>query len=1441
MKPALNKSASKRRALRKSLSQSQERRRFRQMMFESLEGRALLAGVEIDFASWQGSHFVPGEMMVRFNSDISQSQAANALFFSGGATITRWWQELHLAEVKLPTGLGATTPTVQLNYIQNINNLSSVYYAEPNFIRDPQRTPNDPGFGQQWGHENTGQAVNPNPFPIPPGLFPGTVDADTDVTDAWDITTGSPSTIIAIIDTGVDYRHADLAANIWTNPGEAPDGIDNDGNGYIDDIFGWNFADNNNDPDDLDSHGTHVAGIAGAVGNNGIGVSGVNWNSKIMSLKAGNPTFSVAAIAGAQLYIAKMRSQFGFNIVVSNNSYGANGPFSFTEYDTIRTAINAGIPFVAAAGNGATNNDILPHFYPNDYDLAGIIGVASSDNNDQLSSFSQYGLTTVDLAAPGEQILSTVPPLGVVPPIFYDYFDGTSMASPMVAGAVGLLRSLDPSLSVAQVKSALLNGVDRNVNLSTRVLSGGRLNIAKSLDLVPRNEIHGNVFEDVDGNKAQGAGESGVPAWTVYLDRNNNGALDAGEPNTTTLADGSYNLRGVFGPGTFTVREVIQPRYTQTLPTANGGYSVSLANKTTIVTNITFGVRQLPGEVHGRKWNDINGDGVMDATEPGLPGIIIYVDVNNDGKIALGEPGAETDSQGYYTILNVPPGTYAIREVYAPGFLQTFPDPAGTDKGAITGVVVTKGDITPGINFGNKAAFDYGDAPAPYPTLISKTGAYHSILQGFYLGSRVDAETNGVPSVSANGDDLNAATNDEDGVTLSNLVPGQTATATVKVTAASGNITSGYLQGFIDFNKDGDWLDSGEQVLTNQQLSTGTHALTFPVPSNAGLGATYGRFRFSINPGISSKGIGLGGEVEDYLINILGQNPTALPDAVTVDNDSLLFQNPIYVLANDLPSASGPAGIDPTFLDLSSTQGQVVLDDNGTPGNLTDDFFRYQPPATFVGIDTFKYRDRDPNGNVSTPALVTITVQFVPRDPIAVDNTFDVLVNSSANKMDVLANDVQGTGGAVRFSTSTPPTALHGTVTLDTNSTAILTDDFYRYTPTPGFQGSDSFSYTIIDSLNKISTAKATVQVLSAARTPYVGTSPAIIKFELQVVDKATGLVLPDGALIPLGTSILVRGVITDLRGTVIDPISLADYVGAFSGYMDLLYDRTKVQPFGPIVFGPQFQDAKAGAGGTPGLIDEIGSAYSGTQNSSGPSPVLVFTKEFLTTAAGPLQFVANPADASPEHDITAFKVDGGDPNFYLQAIPSTEIYYQASFPNISILGSGEGDDTNLWLPVDVNQDGKITPIDALLVVNYLNEQLDAAGSGEGSTIVYKRDVNHDNQISPIDALMVINALNRAVPAVPAGEGEADDSSSRSPLVMSTTGSGGVPMSSASTSAEAPAVATYASNVDQIFAQTDWTKPSVSRIEDSSWSKPEVASEDLFAGLGTSVRRNRKG
>jgi subtilisin family serine protease len=284
---------------------------------------------------------------------------------------------------------------------------------------------NDQYFSLEWGLNNTGQSG-------------GKVDADIDAPEAWDITRGDGSVVVGVIDSGIDYNHPDLAGAIWTNPKEAIDGVDNDGNGYVDDVRGWDFYSNDNNPMDDNGHGTHVAGTIAATAANGIGVAGVA-NAKVMALKflGADGTGSTSAAIAAVNYATQMKKA-GVNIPLTNNSWGA-GVGSTELYNAIRANADAGMLFVAAAGNGGSdqvgdNNDVTPN-YPANYDVANVVSVAATDRLDNRGSFSNYGAVTVDLAAPGVTIASLAPNGG------YVYMDGTSMASPHVAGAAALAFS----------------------------------------------------------------------------------------------------------------------------------------------------------------------------------------------------------------------------------------------------------------------------------------------------------------------------------------------------------------------------------------------------------------------------------------------------------------------------------------------------------------------------------------------------------------------------------------------------------------------------------------------------------------------------------------------------------------------------------------------------------------------------------------------------------------------------------------------------------------------------------------------------------------------------------------------------------------------------------------------------------------------------------------
>ena len=335
----------------------------------------------------------------------------------------------------------------------------SVAYFEPNTIVTTAQVPNDPYYGFLWAMDNT-------------GVFGGTPDADIDAPEAWDLTRGSPDTVVGVIDSGVDYTHPDLAANIWTNPGEiAGNRIDDDGDGFVDDVHGYDFINNDGDPMDDFEHGTHVAGTIAATGNNGQGVTGVNWTSSVMAIKCFDATGrgAIATAVQAVNYATLMHNR-GVNVRVTNNSWGS-ATYDPALYNAIRSSGDAGMLFIAAAGNGGQdgigdNNDLYPN-YPASYNLPNIIAVAATDQSDRLATFSNYGPTSVDLAAPGVDIWSTVPGG------FYDILSGTSMAAPHVAGVAALAWSLNRSATATQVRDAILGGVDRLSSLNGKVATEG--------------------------------------------------------------------------------------------------------------------------------------------------------------------------------------------------------------------------------------------------------------------------------------------------------------------------------------------------------------------------------------------------------------------------------------------------------------------------------------------------------------------------------------------------------------------------------------------------------------------------------------------------------------------------------------------------------------------------------------------------------------------------------------------------------------------------------------------------------------------------------------------------------------------------------------------------------------------------------------------------------
>ena len=405
----------------------------------------------------------PDGLIVRFEPGVSAAERA-AIRDEAGTDLERTLPVPGMQLLDLEPGQGRAAAE------RALERQDGVLYAEPNTVRRASLRPDDLHYSLLWGLENTGQAIQGTA---------GSIDADTDAGDAWDAGIGGGGAV-AVIDSGVDLAHPDLAANAWRNPGESgagreSNGLDDDLNGKVDDWRGWDFVAGDSDPADENGHGTHVAGTIAALRGNGIGVAGVADGSRLMALRVLNAqgTGSVAGVIQAYGYAARAGAK------VVNLSLGSSTS-SRAESDAI--AAHPEVLFVAAAGNGGDDgigddNDLYPE-YPCAYSLPNVVCVAASDNRDRLATFSNYGDLSVDLAAPGVDIVSTLPGDR------YGWASGTSMATPHVSGAAALLWAASPGASAAQIKSALTVGADPIAAFAGRTVSGGRLNVLSSLRLV---------------------------------------------------------------------------------------------------------------------------------------------------------------------------------------------------------------------------------------------------------------------------------------------------------------------------------------------------------------------------------------------------------------------------------------------------------------------------------------------------------------------------------------------------------------------------------------------------------------------------------------------------------------------------------------------------------------------------------------------------------------------------------------------------------------------------------------------------------------------------------------------------------------------------------------------------------------------------------------------
>ncbi len=1342
--------------------------------------------------AWQTAEFTNDSFLVRFQDWVDRSEAEATLAANvPGSSLLDWDDSMHSAWVELPAG---STRQDVLDVSHQFLSLSNTLYAEPNFVLHSRRIPNDNFFPQQWALNNTGQLIPDSSFPA---LNPyiGTIDADIDAVEAWDLTTGSPNTVIAILDTGYNRFEADMAPNFWVNPRETYNGIDDDGNGVIDDYHGYDSAMRDGEPQDdiQDGHGMQVASMAAMPGNDTTGMSGVSWNSKLMFVKVvddgGN--FTTGGIIGGIQYVTKMKSLYGINIVAANLSFG--GPtFSFSQSDALRVLGSKDVLICTAVANQGFNHDTT-FDSPTGYRVDQILTVTATNAFDEMivptpgfipggiPEFG-YGAVSVDIAAPGIEVMSTGFRYLVGPFLYTNLYvnTGTSLATPTVAGAAALVESLAPYLTAMEVKQLLMNNVDKVPYLNNLNVSDGRLNVFKALDAIPKTTISGTIFQDANNDKLQSIGETGLGGWTVYLDLDNDGVFDTNEPSTVTAtntgtpgpATGTYTFDAWLDTGTYRVRQVLQAPYTQTTPVNNGPVVINVATRGQDFPNVNFGNRQQPGTIRGTKFLDLDADGTRDLDEPGIAGIMFYVDLNNSGGINVGEPAAFTDANGNFTIPNVQPGSYQVREILAGGYMPTLPttlDANGLPDPVLDVVVTSNTTTTPPLLFGNQTAIDYGDLPETLPgipnaysTTIANGGPSHGILPGFMLGTKQDFETDGRPSITATGDDNfpTVVSDDEDGLVSINLVQGLPQGA---ITFQVTNSTSlkGYVQAWIDFNGNGSFADIGDQILTNYVPVNGTNTnVPFNIPAGSAPGITYARLRYSVDRNLGPNGHNRAGEVEDYQLTIFSNLPIARDDRFpeqlfpnpdpSYPNDPLIKQesanNELDVLRNDPLPTSGQLRIYAGDFPIGSNSQieNVVTVGQDVNGK---DILLFTPRSVnpFTGDFTFTYRVYDPTKfNPAAPDLTllsepaNVTVKVTAKDPRPVDNTYTMVRGTtltlngseSSTNANVLLNDVFTPSAPVRVDSVTQAADSLGN--LIPGATVSVVAGNVVFTPPAGYTGTVQFNYTVTD--DDVSTVNATAEVTVQVTDPPPPSTPIdlskyLATLSLRVVD-ARGFVqgIDPGFHVDRGEVVYVEVYSEDIRpgGSDLDR-------GVEAAFLDLLYDKDLLsvnitdvdgdgdtEPDIDYVFDrnnpneiPNYDlDPNAITNSPEGVINELGSARDrrSTGGPLGQGPKFVVRVGFDAIAAGTFRFVADPAEDATNRSQILLAAP------LIQTVP-------VPLPDPNPVQAR--DDQVFLIPL-LNT---VTIVDPLAGPEFVNMS---------STL----DVNADLQVDAIDALIVINELN---------------------------------------------------------------------------------------------------
>lgn len=606
-------------------------------------------------AAASGPKYSPERVILRFRAGVPMAAEALTHSKTGARLLRRFRAVPGLQVVQLPPGLSVQEALFRYRGDPNIA------YAEPDtFVHVLETVPNDPSFSSLWAMKNTGQSG-------------GKIDADIDATDAWTLSTGSDSVYIGVIDTGVDYNHPDLSSNIYSSASDCNlNGVDDDEDGYVDDCHGIDTLNHDSDPMDDHNHGSHVAGIIGATGDNGVGVVGVNWRVSIIPCKFADASGSGPASAAIECldWLATLKDH-GLNIIATNNSWGGSEP-SQAVADAIEASMQRGILFIAAAGNGGSdgvgdNNDTVPTF-PSNYGLPNVIAVAATDHNDLLGSFSNFGQHTVDIGAPGVGILSTIRGSS------YATFNGTSMATAHVTGAAALLKAQTPSLDWRAIKNLLLSSAEPIAALSGKTITGGRLNVYSAMTC-SKSSLFAPLLPYGDATVVTGSTVTFAalnincahPAGDVTVDIDNGTEI-------VILRDDGANGDAVAGDGVYTGRWIPATASSHTFRFQDGsGGTIRVIAPYSAATSTTYSYRSITGtnlqlSEDGVTSLNLNTPGFFPITIGGLTFDSISISAN--GVLSL---------DNFNTYRNDPMPTSSAHVLIAPWWDDLAPQ-RGTDQ-----------------------------------------------------------------------------------------------------------------------------------------------------------------------------------------------------------------------------------------------------------------------------------------------------------------------------------------------------------------------------------------------------------------------------------------------------------------------------------------------------------------------------------------------------------------------------------------------------------------------------------------------------------------------------------------------------------------------------------------------------------------------------------------